>query len=160
MFALAAEASVMPFHEDWLNERSSTPPVSSTMQALNAAAEAEGLEAAVLGAVLGDELPAAGVLLEPHAANASAATPITAAALSCFFTRILLGWTRSPSRSRDPGTVYLPRPNHYRTEQTVRHTVMKQRATRHQPAAGRRPRWPPRPRRSCPGGGHDSPSRR
>jgi hypothetical protein len=80
------------------------------MQALNAAAEAEGLEAAVLGAVLGDELPAAGVLLEPHAANASAATPITAAALSCFFTRILLGWTRSPSRSRTPALyIYLDR---------------------------------------------------
>src|SRR5262245_41678770 len=34
---LAVWASVMPFHADWLNERSSTPPTSSTMQALKAA---------------------------------------------------------------------------------------------------------------------------
>jgi hypothetical protein len=66
------------------------------MHALYAAADADALA----DAVLGDELLAAGVLLEPHAANASAATPNTAAALSCFFTRNLLGWARAPPRSR------------------------------------------------------------
>ena len=99
MLEFFAAASVIPCHDDWLNERSSTPPVSSTMHALYAAADADGLDAAADGDVLG-ELLAAGVLLEPHAANASAATPNTAAALSCFFTRNLLGRTRAPSRSR------------------------------------------------------------
>src|SRR5450756_1427394 len=73
MFALAVEELVMPAHEDWLNERSSTPPVSSTMQALNS------LPAAALEPeLLGDALV---VDLVPHAARAMAATEATATIL-------------------------------------------------------------------------------
>src|SRR6185312_5100831 len=36
MFGLAWLAPVRPAYDDWLNERSSTPPTSSTMQALKA----------------------------------------------------------------------------------------------------------------------------
>src|SRR6185437_4501454 len=35
MFGFALLAAVKPAYDDWLNERSSTPPVSRTMQALN-----------------------------------------------------------------------------------------------------------------------------
>src|SRR5450432_309891 len=92
----------MPSQGDCLNERSSTPPVSSTMQALYAAGAADGVVlAAVLADVLGDVL-AAGVLFEPHATSASAATPNTATVLSCFFTRILLGWDTPPPRTLGP----------------------------------------------------------
>src|SRR5690242_8247612 len=40
MFEFALLASWKPAHDDWLNDRSSTPPVSSTMQALKAWPEA------------------------------------------------------------------------------------------------------------------------
>src|SRR5664280_1413036 len=67
-------AACRPAHEDWLNERSSTPPVSSTMHALNAVPAAEVAPA-----------PPADVLLAvveadfvPHPARAMAATEATA----------------------------------------------------------------------------------
>src|SRR5664280_1600377 len=66
-------AACRPAHEDWLNERSSTPPVSSTMHALKA------VPAALLEpALLGDALLVVGVDLVPHAARAMAATEATA----------------------------------------------------------------------------------
>src|SRR5664279_384428 len=73
MLGLLLLAAWSPAHEDWLNERSSTPPVSSTMHALNALPAAE-LEPAL------EDVPAAVVLgdLVPHAAKAKAATETTA----------------------------------------------------------------------------------
>jgi hypothetical protein len=64
MFALALLASWRPCHDDWLNEWSSTPPVSSTMQALTgpAAAGAELTGAAALDAGAGAELTGAAAL--------------------------------------------------------------------------------------------------
>ena len=78
MFGLAWCAAWRPAHDDWLNEWSSTPPVSSTMQALNAwpppPLEAEG--------VFVLPLPAFGVAgFWPHPASRSAAAPATAAIL-------------------------------------------------------------------------------
>jgi hypothetical protein len=74
MFGFAALAAVMPAHDDWLNDLSSTPPVSRTMHALTddkalpAGAELEAgalldagaLDDAAAGALL---LAAAGALL-------------------------------------------------------------------------------------------------
>src|SRR5665811_1289799 len=74
MLGFALLAAVKPAYDDWLNERSSTPPVSSTMQALNV------LPAAVVAAVL--EPVAAGAVvvgLALQAARAMAATETTAA---------------------------------------------------------------------------------
>src|SRR5690349_16306158 len=74
MFGFCAAASCMPFQEDWLNERSSTPPTSSTMHALSACpavAPDDGLLAAAppdVEPLLDD----AG--FEPHAARATDAT--------------------------------------------------------------------------------------
>ena len=51
MFGFALFAAWRPAHDDWLNEWSSTPPVSSTMQAFR-------LPPAVsVVPLLGDELP-------------------------------------------------------------------------------------------------------
>src|SRR6478735_5200060 len=73
MFGLALAAFCMPSHDDWLNDLSSTPPVSRTMQAstvLPAVADEVPLEAGA------DVLPPP-LLLLPHAvsASATAATP-------------------------------------------------------------------------------------
>src|SRR5664280_2611760 len=66
-------AACRPAHEDWLNDRSSTPPVSSTMHALNA------VPAALLEpALLGDALLVVVADLVPHPAKAMAATEATA----------------------------------------------------------------------------------
>jgi hypothetical protein len=53
----------MPAQDDWLNDLSSTPPVSSTMQALNAVP---------LGAALPVEPPPLSAGLLPHPASSSA----------------------------------------------------------------------------------------
>ncbi len=81
MLGLVLAAAWRPAHEDWLKDRSSTPPVSSTMHALNAL-PAAALELVLL---LDDVPPAAGVVvvvlvgvLVPHAASAIAATEATA----------------------------------------------------------------------------------
>ena len=71
-FGSAAAASVRPWYEDWLNDLSSMPPVSVTMQALNLAAVLAGaLLDAPLDGLLPDEL-------EPHAAASMATTLATA----------------------------------------------------------------------------------
>jgi hypothetical protein len=45
MFGFVLFAACRPAHDDWLNDLSSTPPVSSTMQAVNGAVAAELLDA-------------------------------------------------------------------------------------------------------------------
>jgi hypothetical protein len=65
----------MPCQDDALNERSSIPPVSVTMQPVNE------LVAAVLEVELGGVVLEVDGLEEPHAARTSAATAVTAAAL-------------------------------------------------------------------------------
>src|SRR5450755_2589447 len=63
MFGFALLASWSPCHDDWLNEWSSTPPVSSTMHAFTApppaALDTAGLAGALVAA--GAELAAAEV---------------------------------------------------------------------------------------------------
>ena len=62
MFGFALLASCSPCHDDWLNEWSSTPPVSSTMHALNAPPAAAELAGAAGVDAAGAELAgAAGV---------------------------------------------------------------------------------------------------
>src|ERR1700759_490949 len=63
MLGFAWAAACMPAHDDWLNDLSSTPPVSSTMHALNAVPEG--------AAVLPDPEPLSAGLL-PHPASPSA----------------------------------------------------------------------------------------
>ena len=64
MFGFAWAAACMPAQDDWLNDLSSTPPVSSTMQALNAVP---------LGALLPPvEPPPLSAGLLPHPASSSA----------------------------------------------------------------------------------------
>lgn len=99
MFGFLLDASVMPCQDDWLNERSSTPPVSRTMQALYAALVAEAVGVPDVGLATGDD--DAGVLFEPQATSASAATPKTAADLRCFFTRSSSAGTQ-PFAQRTP----------------------------------------------------------
>ena len=102
MFGLALLASCMPCHDDWLNERSSTPPVSSTMHSVAEPVEAGLLTGALAGAddagVLGVEAAGtldAGVLLELdaeldglllHAVIARATMPVAAMTWTVFFT--------------------------------------------------------------------------
>lgn len=103
MFGFALLASCRPCHEDWLNERSSTPPVSSTMHSFAEPVDAAvglpdaalELDGAVLGAVEAD-VDEVGVVLDEelaelfglllHAVNASATTPMTAMPCTVFFT--------------------------------------------------------------------------
>src|SRR5690242_8830916 len=82
MFGLAPLAFVRPAQDDWLNEWSSTPPMSSTMHALNAAPEAVPVGPPE------ELLPPEGVLFEPQPATASAATPTSATARTIFLTRV------------------------------------------------------------------------
>ena len=95
MFGLALFASCMPCHDDWLNERSSTPPVSSTMHSVAEPVEAGALlagelagadDAGVLGVEAAGALDAGGVLeldaelegLLLHAVIARATMPVAA----------------------------------------------------------------------------------
>jgi hypothetical protein len=71
--ASADLACCIPSHDDWLNDRSSTPPVSMTIQPLRLAA------AALLDALLDDEPDGPDVLL-PQAAASSASAPKAAMA--------------------------------------------------------------------------------
>ncbi len=75
MFGLALFAAWRPPHDDWLNEWSSTPPTSSTMQAFRLPP----------AAALGDELPSEAVELESagleHPAKSSDAAPTAATIL-------------------------------------------------------------------------------
>src|SRR3954452_17757289 len=106
MLGLALLAAWRPAQDDWLKERSSTPPVSRTMQALRgalaaeetadaaeeatdaadetAAAADEAADAAPDGSEAAAEAPPS--LLDPHAVRASAAAPMTAATCTDFFT--------------------------------------------------------------------------
>src|ERR1700760_3162928 len=92
MLGLAAAASCMPCHADWLNDLSLMPPVSVTMHPRNvppaAAPPLAAPDAAVVAAELA-ALDAAGALdagalllrleeLLPHAATSSAAAPAAA----------------------------------------------------------------------------------
>src|SRR5581483_7190862 len=103
MFGLVLLASCRPCHDDWLNDRSSTPPVSSTMQRLAEPVEAAlGLlgaldeAGALLGAldadVVGEDallllvvglLELLGLLL--HAVIARATMPMAAMPCTVFF---------------------------------------------------------------------------
>src|SRR5581483_12075768 len=79
MFEWALCAAVMPAQDDWLNDLSSTPPVSSTMQALSALpvdVDDEPLPPGLL-----DELfpPDLALLPQPESRSAMAATPAIAA---------------------------------------------------------------------------------
>src|SRR4029079_1851023 len=73
MFGFALLAACMPAHEDWLNEWSSTPPMSRTMHALRLPVEGEpesvavGCSVAVLE--LGLPQPAINRLAAPSAAT-------------------------------------------------------------------------------------------
>jgi hypothetical protein len=99
MFGFALLASCMPCHDDWLNDRSSTPPVSSTMHRLTglpagagdpdpeAAPEADADVLVALDGVFALGLPLLeleGLLL--LAATASATMPVTAMAETVFLT--------------------------------------------------------------------------
>ena len=66
-------ASCMPCHDDALNERSSMPPVSVTMQPLKLAVDA-------LADALPDDEPDGPDVLLPHAAASSASAPSAAMA--------------------------------------------------------------------------------
>ena len=93
MFGLALLAAVNPAYDDWLNERSSTPPVSSTMQAVN-----------FLPAAVADpdppELELVGLL--PHAA-ASDATATTAIVTEIALRKgVSFGFSLESSRSGPP----------------------------------------------------------
>src|ERR1035438_9250107 len=87
MLGLAAAAACMPCHDEALNDRSSMPPVSVTMQPRNLPAVDAELEP-LLG-VEDDELPGDDVLL-PHAAASRPATVSAALAARVFFTGYLL----------------------------------------------------------------------
>src|SRR5580704_18137205 len=96
MLLLAACAACMPAHAAALNDLSSTPPVSLTMQPVNlAVVAAEPVElAAALDEVL---LPAAGaeLVLLPHAAMTSVADTASAAvAHALYFTLTSTGPAR------------------------------------------------------------------
>jgi len=71
----------MPAQDDWLKERSSTPPVSSTMQALNAFAELP--DPPPLPEPPDPPLPPLPLVegLEPHPASSRLAAPRAAAIL-------------------------------------------------------------------------------
>src|SRR5690348_11797536 len=100
MLGFALFASCRPCHDDWLKQRSSPPPVSSTMQAVTgppaaavlAGALAEVGGALVLDVALLDDAVVVGLeLLELdglllHAVMASATIPLAAMALTIFFT--------------------------------------------------------------------------
>src|SRR5450631_279712 len=91
----------MPCHDEALNERSSMPPVSVTMQPRNLpAAEAE-LE---LPLGVDDELLLGADVLLPHAAASRPATVSTALAARVFFTGYLLfrGAALPPFRGQSP----------------------------------------------------------
>ena len=80
MFGFALFAACIPAHDDWLNDLSSTPPVSSTMHALSFLPEAVPVAAVELPDALAPllaELLLAGLLPQP--ARAIAATAETAA---------------------------------------------------------------------------------
>jgi hypothetical protein len=76
MLGSAAAAACMPFHDDSLNDRSSMPPVSVTMQPRNLAADAVAELVAPLDVVLP---PEAELWLLPHAAITSVADTASAA---------------------------------------------------------------------------------
>src|SRR4051794_40506245 len=106
MFGLTLLAACRPAQEDWLKERSSTPPVSRTMHAVRAAFPAEDtadaaedtVEAPAEIAEAAEEaaeatadgrdgpLEAPPSLFDPHAVSASAAAPTRAMACMLFFT--------------------------------------------------------------------------
>jgi hypothetical protein len=78
----------MPCHDEALNDRSSIPPVSVTMQPRNLpAVEAEPVELALADAELE---PLVFDVLLPHAAASRPATVSTAPAARVFFTGYLL----------------------------------------------------------------------
>ena len=79
MLLLAAVAACMPAHDPSLNDRSSTPPVSLTMQPVNLAVVAAELPEAAdaLDEVL--VLDEAELVLLPHAATTSVADTASAA---------------------------------------------------------------------------------
>jgi hypothetical protein len=81
MFGFALLASCSPCHDDWLNEWSSTPPVSRTMQALIAppAAGAELTGAAGLDTGAAAELAGAGALDAGAAAELAGAAALVVA---------------------------------------------------------------------------------
>ena len=89
MFGLAAAASCMPCHADWLNDLSLMPPVSVTMQPRNLRARRRRRCSTRSCCAEVDAL-AAGVLLElltldvllPHAASSRVAAPAAAAAIN------------------------------------------------------------------------------
>jgi hypothetical protein len=82
MFEFAELASWSPCHDDWLNEWSSTPPVSRTMQALIGppAAAAELTGAAGLDTAAGAELTGAAALDGAAAAEVAGAAALEGAA--------------------------------------------------------------------------------
>src|SRR5207245_1067191 len=84
MFAFAVCASFMPCQDDWLNERSSTPPVSSTMHALRAWPELAPPDAAPLDDV--EPLPPVAPDFDPHAVKATVATAASARTRTVPFT--------------------------------------------------------------------------
>src|SRR4051812_25362625 len=81
MFGFADCASFIPCQADWLNERSSTPPVSSTMQALRACPAEAPPEAPV-----DDEPPPVASDFDPHAVRATDATAASARTRTVPFT--------------------------------------------------------------------------
>src|SRR3954449_3544407 len=89
MFGFALLAAWRPPHEDWLNEWSSTPPTSRTMQALRLP------PAVVVSWLLGDDAVSVALgLLESagleHPANSRDAAPTAAAILKAWRKRFLL----------------------------------------------------------------------
>src|SRR6201991_948157 len=98
----------MPCHDEALNDRSSMPPVSVTMQPRNLpAVDADELLPLALADADDDEPPPFDVLL-PHAAASRPATVSTALAARVFFTGYLLfrGAPLPPVRGQSPA----PRP--------------------------------------------------
>jgi hypothetical protein len=79
MFAFAAFAAVMPAHEDWLKDLSSTPPVSSTMQAFTDDSGVPAAAALDAGAAALDAGAAGALLAGAAALDAGAAGALDAA---------------------------------------------------------------------------------
>src|SRR5215468_11170240 len=96
MFVLVAAACCTPCHEDWLNDLSLMPPVSVTMQALNAAVPEPEPGDVELG------------LAHPAASKATAANAAAArkACLTCYLLYRsacrLLRWDGFPAASCGP----------------------------------------------------------
>src|SRR5260370_11335531 len=107
MLLLAAAASCMPAHPAALNDLSSTPPVSLTMQPVNLAVVAAELPE-LAAAALDEVLPAAGaeLVLLPHAAtNSVADTASAAVAHALYFTLTSTGPARRSAWPRNSSWV-------------------------------------------------------